>query len=142
MEEALAPMTPPDQDIIKHREIRFQVPHSDPEQARSAAFLLADADGIIGLEATAPLVLGLSYDVRYITLLDVEQALESVGFHLDNSLMSKLRRTLWHYAEETQRDNMGCRNNPNCTARIFVNRYQQTAHGCRDERPAHWRRYL
>ncbi|MDZ7751337.1 MAG: hypothetical protein U5S82_06670 [Gammaproteobacteria bacterium] len=132
----------PDQEIVKHREIRFQAPHSDPDQARSAVFLLGDADGIISLEAADPLVLRLSYDVRYITLQDIEGALEGVGFHLDNSLMSKLRRTVWHYADETQRDNMGCRNDSNCTARIFVNRYQRTTHGCRDDRPSHWRRYL
>ena len=135
-------MTKPDLDIVKHREVRFQEPHSDPQQARSAVFLLEDADGILELEAVGPLVLRLSYDVRFITLEDIETALESVGFHLDNGLLSKVRRALWYYADETHRENMGCRGNPNCTARIFVNRYQQTDHGCRDERPAHWRRYL
>ena len=131
-----------ERDIVKHREIRFQGPHPDPEQSRSALALLEDADGVIELEAPEPLLLNVTYDVRFITLQEMESALDRVGFHLDNSLLSKVRRTIWYYAEDTQRANLGCDGSPDCTARVFVNRYQQLEHGCRDDRPQHWRRYL
>jgi hypothetical protein len=54
-----------------------------------------------------------------------------------------MRRALVHYTEQTQRMNMGCdRGDPNCTVKVFISRYQQREHGCRDDRPQHWRRYL
>jgi hypothetical protein len=131
-----------ERDIVKRREIRFQGPHPDPDQSGSARALLQDSDGVIDLSNPEPLLLNVTYDVRFVTIQELERVLDEVGFHLDNSILSKLRRALWYYAEETQRANLGCDGNPDCTARIFVNRYQQREHGCRDDRPQHWRRYL
>lgn len=135
-------MHEPERDIVKRREIRFQGPHGDAQQSRSAQMLLEGADGIIELQAPTPELLVVTYDVRFLTLEHIEGALAEVGFHLDNSLVAKLRRALWYYTDETQRELLGCKGNPSCTARIFVNCYERSAHGCRDERPRHWRRYL
>ncbi len=131
------------EDLPKRRDIDFQEPHPDPRQAHSAALLLRNVEGVLELEPVSFTLLRIAYDIRFITLIEIEEGLTAAGFHLDNSLMNKLRRTICYYAEETQRANMGCeQGSSNCTRRIFVNRYNQRAHGCRDERPQHWRRYL
>ena len=131
------------EDLTKRRDIDFQEPHPDPRQAHSAAMLLRSVQGVLELEPVSFTLLRIAYDIRCITLLEIEEGLTAAGFHLDNSLFNKLRRTICYYAEETQRANMGCeQGSSNCTRRIFVNRYNQREHGCRDERPQHWRRYL
>ncbi|WP_231892822.1 hypothetical protein [endosymbiont of unidentified scaly snail isolate Monju] len=54
-----------------------------------------------------------------------------------------MRRALIKYTEETQCINLGCEGGEsNCTVKIFINRYLHRTHGCRDDRPQHWRRYL
>lgn len=139
----MSAMQPPDTDTRKRREIWFREPHPDSSQARSALLLLSGVEGVLELDAPSSTCLKIVYNVCQITLQDIESALDEVGFHLDNSLLSKLRRTLWYYAEDTQRANMGCElDNSNSTRRVFVNRYQKLEHGCRDERPQHWRKYL
>lgn len=136
-------MTPEESDIRKEREICFREPHSDPDQARSAMLLLGGVTGILDLSPLSKTCLRVRYDLTQITLEEIEQALAEVGFHLDSSLIAKLRRSLWYYAEETHRANLGCeQGSSNCTRNIFVNRYHAREHGCRDERPQHWRKYL
>ena len=128
---------------IKLREVRFCAVSAIPEQAHSAAAAVSRMDGVRHAEPLAPTVLQVSYDLRCLSLEDIEQALCDSGFHLDNSLLCKLRRALVYYVEDTQRANLGCpRGSTNCTQRVFVNRYRQIEHGCRDHRPEHWRRYL
>ncbi len=135
-------MVPPAPDLRKEREVLFQGPHPDPEQAASAALLLADVPGIEAVEVVTAESLRVAYDIRHMTIKAIEEALDEVGFHLDNSLICKIRRTIWYYAEDTQRANLGCEHDSNCTRRIFIHHYQEREHGCRDERPQHWRRYL
>ena len=73
----------------------------------------------------------------------IEDSLVELGFHLDNSLLYKLKRSLYHYTDETQRSNMGCCSDQcQCTREVFINRYQRLMHGCRDSRPRYWREYL
>jgi hypothetical protein len=131
------------EDLRKHREINFREPHPDERQAYSAAQILLDVEGVLEAEPLSVTGLRVLYDIRHVTLRDIEDALTEIGFHLDNSLFHKLRRTLWYYSDDTHRANIGCeQGRSNCTRRIFVNRYSQLEHGCRDERPQHWRRYL
>lgn len=128
---------------IKVRDIVFCALHPDKNQAGTAAQLLRDCDGILAAERVTDTQLRVSYDLRHATLAAIEELLETVGFHLDNSLLHRMRRALIRYTEENQRFNLGCgRGGANCTTKIFVNRYQRLEHGCRDERPDPWRRYL
>jgi hypothetical protein len=130
-------------ELIKHRQINFCSLHPDPTQAQNAMLLLSDVGGITHLHLPHQHVLHISYDIRYIYLKMIEDALEEVGFHLDNSLLFKLKRALYHYTEEVQRQNLGLHNkHSNSTQKIFVSRYEKLRHGCRDDRPAHWRKYL
>jgi len=129
--------------VIKQREILFCTLHPDPNQAGSAALLLTDMEGIRDPRPIEPHRLHLSYDLTVITYQEIESGLAEVGFHLDNSLMTKLKRALIHYTEETARANLGCpKGKTNCTDGVFVSRYQRLQHGCRDQRPDHWRNYL
>jgi hypothetical protein len=135
------PTPAPAPDLIKHREILFQAVHADREQARSAARLLREVEGILEVAAPSATRLELTYDLAQVCLRDIESALEEVGFHLDNSLLSKVRRAVWGYAEDAQRANLGCDDPRNCSRRIFVDAYRHHAHGCRDDRPEHLRLY-
>jgi hypothetical protein len=128
-------------DHVKHRIIAFRGPHPDPHQAQSAVLLLADLEGMqrVLLPHPAAELLHISYDIRFICLRVIEEFLIEMGYHLDNGLVYKLKRALYHYTEQVEQDSVGCKN---CTRRIFVETYRRRMHGCRDERPDHWRKYL
>ena len=129
--------------FIKQRDVMFNSLHEDESQASTAAQMLIDMDGIILAETTSDTHLVIRYDLRYFTLTDIEELLTTVGFHLDNNLLIKLKRALYSYTEETERANMGCQEGQsNCTRETYINRYQKLPHGCRDKRPDHWRNYL
>lgn len=130
-------------DAIKHREIWFRGPHHDPNQAQTATLVLSDVDGVLHAQPRHAELLYVTYDVRYVTLQVIDALLSELGFHLDNNLLVKLRRALYYYTEEAQQDALGCgRGRGNCTQAVFINRYRQIEHGCRDVRPDHWRHYL
>lgn len=129
--------------LIKVRDITFCSLHPDKNQAGTATQLLSDCEGVEAVERLTDTRLRVTYDIRHATLEAIECLLEEFGFHLDNALLYRMRRALIYYLEQTQRLNMGCaRGDNNCTIRVFVNRYQQRRHGCQDDRPQHWRRYL
>ncbi|OOZ38617.1 hypothetical protein BOW53_14860 [Solemya pervernicosa gill symbiont] len=129
--------------LIKHREIIFCELHFDKNQGQTALLLLSDIEGVHHLRVSEKGTLHISYNLQLISLKIIEDALIELGFHISSNLLNKLKRALYHYTEETQRANLGCcRDNDNCTREIFINRYQRIRHGCRDERPTHWRKYL
>ncbi|MBL8251830.1 MAG: hypothetical protein JNK31_09190 [Candidatus Competibacter sp.] len=129
-------------ELYKHRAIHFCRFHPDPDQARSAALWLRGVSGVRAVELLSPHALTLVYDVRQITLESVERALSELGYHLDNSLLCKLKRALFYYTEETQRENLAIVQEGEMIQReVFVNRYQRAVHGCRDPQPEYWREY-
>ena len=130
-------------ELIKHREIRFCHLHPDPDQAHSALLLLSDAEGIVDITFADELCLFISYDVRLLTLQAIEDVLIRLGYHLDSRLLTRMKRALYAYSEETQRANLGCSDEKtDNTTMVFVKRYNNNYHGCRDRRPEHWRKYL
>jgi hypothetical protein len=136
-------MDKPCEGLYKRREIAFCTLHPDANQPGSAAALLIDIEGIAKASADGNSTLVVEYHLGTISLADIEKLLEARGFHLDNRLMHKVKRALFHYTEETQRANLGCaKADANGTEKVFVNRYRKREHGCQDERPDHWRRYL
>lgn len=133
----------PEDQRLKHREIAFRELHPNPDQAQTAARFLAGIDGVLASEAVSTIVVRVCYDVLAVTLKELEDALRDLGLHLDNRLFLRLKRALYYYTEETLRANCGCpHGTSNCTRKVFATRYQQIEHGCRDQRPEHWRRYL
>ena len=128
--------------LLKHREISFSPLHPDPNQAQSAMLLLSGQQGIESQHQVQSHRLGLSYFINHLSLQEIESALIDNGFHLDNSLLVKLKRALIYYSEETQRSNLGCdKGNSHCTRKVFTAQHKRSNHGCRDERPHHWRIY-
>lgn len=133
----------PESDRIKHREINFRDLHPDRNDARTAAEFLLGVDGVLSAEPQTPLILAVSYDLTLTCLQDLEEAVDELGLHLDNGILFRVRRALYYYTEDTFRENCGCkRGGVNCTKRVFARRYEALEHGCRDQRPEHWRRYL
>lgn len=129
------------QSLIKHREVRFVALNPDPKQAHTATLLLDEVDGIVQARPISPHILHVTYDITVITLAMIEASLVEVGFHLENTLMSKLKRALYYYTEDTQRANLGLEKPSSDSTHIFIDRYQRARHGCRDQRPHHWRKY-
>lgn len=131
------------ESLIKQREISFCTLHPDRAQAHTAGAFLSDVPGIRHAFAPNNALLRVEYELLEVTLFEIEQMLEERGFHLDNRLFQKLRRALFYYTEDTQRANLGCgRGESNCTKKVFASNYKRRDHGCQDDRPAHWRRYL
>ena len=93
-------------ELIKQREIAFSPLHPDNNQAESASLLLVDVKGIHAVRPLDRHLLHVSYNIQYLTLKIIEDALSEVGFHLDNSLFAKLKRALFYYSEDTQLANL------------------------------------
>ncbi|MDX1655876.1 MAG: hypothetical protein R3310_11760 [Candidatus Competibacteraceae bacterium] len=136
-------MNKTDPELLKQREIRFCPLHPDPDQARSALRLLDGVAGILEVRQPTRHCVVVRYDLRRMTLQLIEAALIELGFHLDGSLLMRLKRALCYYTEETQRANLNLHHADLYDVQeVFVNRYTHKPHGCRDDRPQHWREYL
>ena len=132
-----------DAPCIKHREIAFDTLQPGPQQVLTAIQVLQDLEGVEAARATGDHRLEVSYDLRHVSLQMIEELLVELGFHLDNSLVYKLRRALYYYTEDNERTRVGVQHgDPNDTREVFISRYARMRHGCRDERPGYWRRYL
>jgi hypothetical protein len=126
-------------DLEKSREIVFHpLPVGQVERALSLL------EGLDGLEVT----IGASTDclvVRYhvceYTLEGLETALASQGFHLDNSLLSKLKRALAYFCEGVQRRNVAANEPDIKSQQAFMKVYERHLHGDRDDTPEEWRGY-
>ena len=132
-------------ESVKHREIGFRDPHPDPHQAKTALVFLVEVEGIVHASMPDPArnSVRVSYDLNRICLRVVESLLMELGFHLDNSLMSRLRRALYYYTEENEMQSLLIHDDQDHSTReIFMRCYRCKSHGCRDERPEHWRNYL
>ncbi|MHB1215478.1 MAG: hypothetical protein ACYCY9_10860 [Thiobacillus sp.] len=126
-------------DLKKDREIVF---HALPAgQVERALVLLQGLDGLvvaIGPQGNCILV---SYHVCEYTLEGLETALSSQGFHLDNSLLSKLRRALAYFSESVQRRNVAADEPDIKSQQAYMKVYERHMHGDRDDTPEEWRGY-
>lgn len=126
-------------DLEKRREIVF---HSLPVgQAERALSLLQGLDGLevtVGVGAYRLLV---RYHVCEYTLEGIEVALSSQGFHLDNSLLSKLKRALAYFSESVQRRNVAANEPDIKSQQAFMKVYERRLHGDSDDTPEEWREY-
>ena len=92
-------------DIIKNRTIRFKL--SQPDQAEKARQILADVPGIERLEVSDTDCLSIRYTVEELTLQMIESALREVGFELDDSIVTNLKRAVFSYCEDALRASIG-----------------------------------
>lgn len=127
---------------IKQREVRFCTLDPTAEPARDAAQLLLNAAGVDTVQALTRDSIHIHYRLSQISLQIIEESLAELGFHLDNSLLCRMRRALIYYCEETELANMGrSHDKANATLDVFINSYQQRNHGCRDPHPKHLRNH-
>mgnify|MGYP000095909125 CR=1 FL=1 len=127
--------------IPKARSIVFskfppgQVPEAADELER-----LGDVDVSPDLERRS---LGVGYDLRAHTLAELEASLEDKGYHLDNTLLTKLTRALIYYVEDTQLHNMDApeKRLKRSSQEAYVKAWEQRPHGDHDDTPPEWREY-
>ncbi|MDH3355773.1 MAG: hypothetical protein OEL79_11235 [Chromatiales bacterium] len=131
-----------DDTQLKVRELSFCPLHPDLAQAHSASLLLSGIDGVDAIKPISEHLLHVHYDIRLITLQMIEEGLIELGYHLDNSLLVRLKRSLFYYTEEIERENLGLHPSSAVTPQLFIQRYQKIRHGCQDHRPEYWRNYL
>ncbi len=131
-----------DENELKAREISFCVLHPDKSQAHSASLVLDGIDGLDTIRLLSDHTLHVRYDIKIITLQMIEEGLVESGYHLGNSLLIRLKRALFYYTEEIERENLGLSSASGVTPQVFINSYRKICHGCRDQRPEYWRNYL
>jgi hypothetical protein len=128
-------------DLRKKREILFS--KFPPGQVPEAADDLKHLDEIDVEPKFEKRALGVEYELTQHTLAELEDHLEDKGYHLDNTLMSKLTRALIHYVEETQLHNMVVpekRLKPS-PEEAYVKAWETRPHGDHDDTPPEWREY-
>ncbi len=126
-------------DLEKDREIVF---HALPAgQAERARVLLEGLDGLSLTLDPDGLRLQVRYHLCEYTLEGLETALSSQGFHLDNSLVSKLKRALAYFCESVQRRNVEANEPDIKSQQAFMKVYERHLHGDRDDTPEEWRSY-
>lgn len=125
-------------DVDKQREIVFHA--LPPEQIERALVELGALPGLTVVRA-GPFSLRVGYCVVEHTLQDLEALLETHGFHLENSLVMRLKRALVYYVEHVQRENM---HKPEVRTKQYkphMEAWEKQPHGDHDETPAEWRQY-
>ena len=129
-----------DSDLHKRREILFS--RFFPGQIPEAADHLHRLENLSTEAKLEKRAVDVSYDLRHHTLENLENQLQDKGFHLDNTLMSKLVRALIYYVEETQLHNLGATERPlKQSQEAYVQAWERHPHGDHDETPPEWREY-
>lgn len=134
--------------VIKHREIHFCSLHANPEQAHSAVFIINDLTGILMSHALDHHRIKIAYNLEQITLEEIEAVLRNEGFHLDNSILSKIMRGIVFYCEEASRENSKNErliqevHDKHKSDVIYLRPKKKKLCDCRDHRPEDWRHYL
>lgn len=129
-------------DLKKHREIVFA--KFPPDQVPVAADDLQRMQEIAVQAILDKRAVGIDYQLTDHTLAEIESHLVDQGFHLDNTLMNKLKRALIHYIEETQLHNLDAPEK--LTKQVaqdeaYVHAWEHRPHGDHDDTPPEWREY-
>lgn len=128
-------------DLKKNREILFsKFPPGQVPEAANALQHLEEVDIEPKYEKRS---LGVAYDLQIHTLKELDEHLIDKGYHLDNTLMSKLTRALIYYVEETQLHNLGApeRQLKRSSQEAYVKAWEHHPHGDHDDTPPEWREY-
>ena len=128
-------------DLRKEREILFS--KFPPGQVPEAADDLQRLEEVEVAPKYERRAVDVTYDLQQHTLQELEEHLVDKGYHLDNTLMSKLTRALIHYVEETQLHNLGApeKRLKRSSQEAYVKAWEHRPHGDHDETPPEWREY-
>ena len=128
-------------DLKKKREILFsKVP---PGQVPEAADDLQHIEAVEVDPKFDKRSVGVAYELTDHTLRELDEHLVEKGFHLDNTLLTKLTRALIYYVEETQLHNIDApeRRLKRSSQEAYGKAWEQHPHGDHDETPPEWREY-
>ncbi len=128
-------------DLKKKREILFaRFPPGQVPEAANDIEHIAEIDVQPKFEKRA---LAVSYDLSVHTLRELDEHLIDRGYHLDNTLMSKLTRALVYYVEDTQLHNMAApeKRLKRSAQEAYVHAWEHHPHGDHDDTPPEWREY-
>jgi hypothetical protein len=128
-------------DLKKNRDILFA--KFPPGQVPEAADDLQRIEQVEVAPKLEKRAIGVTYELNQHTLQELEEHLQDKGYHLDNTLMSKLTRALIHYVEETQLHNLGApeKRLKRSASEGYVKSWEQHPHGDHDDTPPEWRDY-
>jgi hypothetical protein len=128
-------------DLKKKREILFS--KFPPGQVPEAADDLQHMESVEVDPQFEKRSVGVSYELTNHTLRELDEHLVEKGFHLDNTLMTKLTRALIYYVEETQLHNIGApeKRLKRSAQEAYVHAWEHHPHGDHDETPPEWREY-
>lgn len=128
-------------DLKKQRDILFS--KFPPGQVPEAADDLGRVGGVDVEPKYDKRAVGVGYELTEHTLEELESQLVDKGYHLDNTLMSKLVRALVYYVEETQLHNLDApeKRLKRTSQRAYVKAWEQHPHGDHDDTPPEWREY-
>lgn len=129
-----------DPRLHKEREILFA--KFPPGQVPEASDHLAAKEALEVMPHIEKRSVGVGYELTQYTLSDLEEELVDKGFHLDNTLFSKLTRALIHYVEETQLHNLDAPERKiKRSNEAYIHAWEQHPHGDHDDTPPEWREY-
>ena len=128
-------------DLKKHRDILFA--KFPPGLVPEAADDLSRLDEVEAAPKNEKRAVGVTYELQQHTLQELETHLEDKGYHLDNTLMSKLTRALIHYVEDTQLHNLDApeKRLKRSSQEAYVKAWEHRPHGDHDDTPPEWREY-
>lgn len=131
----------PTTDLKKKREIQFS--KFPPGQVPEAADDLQRLEEVEVEPKHEKRALDVAYDLQNHTLKELDEHLVEKGYHLDNTLMTKLTRALIYYVEETQLHNIGApeKRLKRSAQEAYVKAWEHHPHGDHDDTPPEWREY-
>jgi hypothetical protein len=131
----------PNDDLRKKREILFA--KFPPGQVPEAAEDLGTLDDVAVEPKYEKRSLGVAYELSAHTLRELDEHLIDKGYHLDNTLFSKLTRALIYYIEDTQLHNIGApeKRLKRSSQEAYVKAWEHHPHGDHDDTPPEWREY-
>lgn len=128
-------------DLKKQRDILFA--KFPPGQVPEAADQLQHLEALEVEPKYEKRAVGVAYELTHHTLQELEEQLVDRGYHLDNTLMSKLVRALVYYVEDTQLHNLDApeRRLKRSSQQAYVQAWEHHPHGDHDDTPPEWREY-
>ncbi|GHD65532.1 hypothetical protein [Jeongeupia chitinilytica] len=132
--------------MTDHHDIRQHdlalAPGTSAAQAAHAADLLTQLPGVSASLASNACVLRVRYALSTCTLAELEAVLAASHIGLDQRALQKLKRTLAHYADDVERDNLDLPEHNVKTRDVYARVWDQHPHGDHDDTPDELRRYL
>ena len=130
----------PNSDLNKKREILFS--KFPPGQPPEAADDLRRLEVIEAQARENNRSLDVTYDLTRHTLRELDEHLVDKGYHLDNTLLTKLTRALIYYVEDTQLHNINApEKRLKRSQEAYVKAWENHPHGDHDDTPPEWREY-